>query len=210
MRQGIFKRIFILYAIIILLAVFLTELYITNAVRENYIDNLKENLSVQATLISNNIPFQSSSSLDALCRRLKEASGARVTVIAPDGRVMGDSDTKSALMTNHADRIEIQQASLNGIGMAIRYSDTLHYDFLYVARKVMAGTKPHGFVRMSVPLKGVDMAVNKLRIKIIIVVTLILLATGMFSAWQIGRIRRLTQQIRVRCVLCHRQVSESF
>ncbi len=196
MRRGIFKRIFILYAIIILLSVLLTELYITNAVRENYIDNLKSNLSIQATLISDNIPFHSPSPIDDLCRRLKETSGARVTVIAPNGKVIGDSDKDSTLMDNHADRLEIQQASLNGTGMAIRYSDTLHYDFLYVARKIMAGAKPQGFIRMSVPLTGVDTAVNRLRIKIILVVSLILLATGIFSAWQIGRIRRFTQQIR--------------
>ncbi len=196
MKQGIFKRIFILYAIIILLAVLVTELYITNAVRENYVDNLKKNLSVQTTLISTGIPFHSPSPIDDLCGRLKEASGARVTVIAMNGRVIGDSDTKSVFMTNHADRIEIQQASMNGTGTAIRYSDTLHYDFLYVARKVTIGEKPQGFVRMSVPLKGVDTAINKLRLKIISVVSLILLATGMFSAWQIGRIRRFTRRIR--------------
>jgi two-component system phosphate regulon sensor histidine kinase PhoR len=196
MRRGIFKRIFILYAIIMLLAIFFIELYITDAVRENYTDNLKENLSIQATLISSSIPFQSPFPLDTLCRRLKEASGARVTVIAPNGKVIGDSDKESTLMDNHADRIEIQQASMSGTGMAIRYSDTLHYDFLYVARKVMAGAKPQGFIRMSVPLRGVDTAINRLRIRIIIVVTLMLLATGMFSAWQMGRLRRLTQQIR--------------
>src|SRR3990172_5685533 len=196
MKQGIFKRIFILYAIIILLSVFLIELYITDTVRKNYRDNLKENLSIQATLISSGIPFRPPSPLDALCRRLKEASGARITVIAPNGKVIGDSDTASNHMDNHAGRLEIQQASMNGIGMAIRYSDTLRHDFLYVARKVMAGEKPRGYIRMSVPLKGVDAEVNRLRIKIIIVVSLVLLATGMFSAWQIGRIRRFTQQIR--------------
>ena len=196
MRQGIFKRIFILYAFIILLAVLFTELYITNAVRDNYIDNLKANLSVQATLISSSIPFRSRSPIDVLCRRLKEASGARITVIAPNGKVIGDSDTASNLMDNHADRIEIQQASLNGTGMAIRYSDTLRHDFLYIARKVMSGGKPQGYIRMSVPLKGVETEINRLRIKIIIVVSLILLATGMFSAWQLGRIRRFTRQIR--------------
>jgi len=196
MRQGIFKRIFILYAFIILLAVLFTELYITKAVRDNYIDNLKANLSVQATLISSSIPFRSRSPIDVLCRRLKEASGARITVIAPNGKVIGDSDTASNLMDNHADRIEIQQASMNGTGMAIRYSDTLHHDFLYIARKVMTGEKTQGFIRMSVPLRGVDTAINRLRIKIIAVVSLILLATGMFSTWQIGRIRKFTRQIR--------------
>ena len=196
MRQGIFKRIFILYAFIILLAVLFTELYITKAVRDNYIDNLKANLSVQATLISSSIPFRSRSPIDVLCRRLKEASGARITVIAPNGKVIGDSDTASNLMDNHADRIEIQQASLNGTGMAIRYSDTLRHDFLYIARKVMSGGKPQGYIRMSVPLKGVETEINRLRIKIIAVVSLILLATGMFSTWQIGRIRKFTRQIR--------------
>jgi two-component system phosphate regulon sensor histidine kinase PhoR len=195
-NRGIFRRIFLLYAIIMVLAVLFTELYITGTVRENHIKNLGDNLAVEAALIADGVSFKTVSPLDDLSRRFKEKTGSRVTIIAPDGRVLGDSDTDSTRMDNHAHRQEIQQASLNDIGMAIRFSDTLKYDFLYVAKKVMKGPQTEGFIRLSVPLREIDRSINVLRIKILSVVLSVLLAAGIFSLWQMDHIRRLTRQIR--------------
>jgi two-component system phosphate regulon sensor histidine kinase PhoR len=99
-------------------------------------------------------------------------------------------------MDNHAHRQEIQQALLNNRGMAIRFSDTIRYDLLYVAQKISMGGEPAGFVRLSVPLRDIDRSINIIRIKVLTVGISILLATGLFSLWQIDYIRRLTSQIR--------------
>jgi len=61
---------------------------------------------------------------------------------------------------------------------------------------VMRDGKHVGFVRLSVPLTSVDAAVHQLRVKMSIVVGLILLATGIFSLWQIGLLRGLARQVR--------------
>jgi hypothetical protein len=76
-KRGIFRRIFIIYALILFLAALVIELSITDAVRQSTINDLQNNLAVQAKLISTNIAFESSSPLDGLCRRLKETTGAR-------------------------------------------------------------------------------------------------------------------------------------
>jgi two-component system phosphate regulon sensor histidine kinase PhoR len=195
-KRGIFRRMFILYTVIILAAVLFIELFISEAVRDNYVNTVKDHLAVQAALISDEVSFRTSVPLDALCKRFKEKTGSRVTIIALDGKVLGDSDSLSSAMDNHSHRQEIQQAGLNGTGMAIRLSDTLQYDFLYFASKIMKGAQPEGFVRLSVPLREIDGAVNALRIKILSIIIIILLATGILSLWQIERIRRLTEQIR--------------
>jgi len=194
MRKGIFRRIFILYAVVMLLAALFVEIYITSAVRDNYIDNLRKSLSVQINLISANISFNQTN-LDSLCKQIKKDTGARVTVISTDGKVIGDSDTDSALMDNHLHRTEIEQALLFETGMVIRYSDTLKHDFLYIAKKISKGQNNEGFIRLAMPLKEVDSAVNLLRIKIIIVALIVLLATGGFSIWQTDHLRRLLRQI---------------
>ena len=162
----------------------------------SYINTLHDNLSTQAVLISHDVTFQSAAPMDSLCRQLKEITRARVTILAMNGSVIGDSDHDAATMANHRDRVEIQQAMLTGSGMAIRKSDTLKYDLLYVAKKITQGDKPQGFIRLSVPLKDVDAAVNLLRMQIVLAVSLVLLATGMLSFWQVDRLRRLTNQIR--------------
>ena len=194
MKKGIFRRIFMMYAVVLFLAVLFVELYVTSVVRENYIDNLRQTLVVQIGLISKGISFNQPD-LDGLCRQLKADTGARVTVIMNDGRVAGDSDSASASMDNHLHRTEIAQALLFDTGMTIRYSDTLKHDFLYVAKKVARDGRDAGFVRMAVPLNEVDRAINILRVRVIFVVLIVLIATWVFSIWQTDHLRRLLRQI---------------
>jgi two-component system phosphate regulon sensor histidine kinase PhoR len=195
-KHGIFRRIFLLYAVILIVAVAAVELYVTNAVREHYVVNLKDALIAQASLIEDEISFTTPPPLDEVCRRLKRKTGARVTVITADGTVLGDSDTDSTTMDNHAHRPEIQQAGLNGTGSSVRFSDTLKYDFLYVAIQAPDKVRTPGFIRLSVPLREVDDSVNALRIRIIIVVIAVLVVTALFSFWQLDRVRRLTRRVR--------------
>ena len=194
MTKRIFRRIFIIYAVIALLAGLFTEIYITAAVRENHINNMKQHLEDKIALLSNNISF-TKSNLDGFCKEIKEEIHARVTVILNDGKVIGDSDHEAATMDNHAHRTEIQQAADLGTGMAIRYSDTLEYDFLYVARKISHVGADEGYIRLAVPLKDIDHSVNLLRVKMILVVMMVLLVTWGVSVWQTERLRRLLKQI---------------
>jgi two-component system phosphate regulon sensor histidine kinase PhoR len=196
MRSNLFKRIFVLYAAILLLAILGVETYVTSAVREREIAALRDNLAVQARLIGREVPFGHPVPLDELCRRYKDVTHSRVTIIGTGGKVLGDSDHESVTMDNHRDRLEVQQADLSGTGMAVRTSDTLRSDLLYVAVKVTHDGALRGFIRLSVPLSEVDTSVNSLRLRILVSVTAILLATGLFSLWQIGHLRKLTLQVR--------------
>lgn len=57
----------------------------------------------------------------------------RVTLVAPDGRVLSDTETYAGTMENHSDREEIRQAFENGTGTSVRYSDTLTEKTVYYA-----------------------------------------------------------------------------
>ncbi len=196
MKRGIFKRIFLLYAAILVLALLFIEFSITDTLRGSYLDSLKQSLTVQASLIADRVTFTASGNYDEFCRQAKEKTGARVTIILRDGTVIGDSDSESSRMENHAGRPEVQRAALNGTGMYIRYSDTVKHELLYVAYRVSTQGKPSGYVRLSIPLEDVDHAVTAARINIILVVSFVILATGAFSLWQIDYLRRLTKQIK--------------
>ncbi len=194
MRKGIFRRIFLAYAAVFLLAVAFVEIYITTTIRDSYVDNLKGHLAGTINVISNTVSFNESD-LDDLCRTLKKETSARVTIIRTDGKVIGDSDHDSIAMENHANRTEIQQAVMRGAGAAIRHSDTLNYDFLYVAKKIIRGGGEEGFIRLAVPLKDIDRAVNLLRMKIIFVMLAVLFAAWAVPTWQTDHLRRLLKQI---------------
>ncbi|MEW6107790.1 MAG: ATP-binding protein [Nitrospirota bacterium] len=195
MKKSIFRRILWLYIIIFFLSVLFVEIYINAAVRKNHIEDLRKNLSAQIGLISELIVFNKSN-LDSICRKLKERTGARVTLITADGTVIGDSDGNSFQMENHAGRPEIQQALLADTGWSIRYSDTINDNLLYVAKRIMSGEKTEGYIRLSIPLREVDKSINLLRMKIALVMTLVLFVIGIFSVWQIEHLRRLIGQIK--------------
>src|SRR5512143_2931078 len=152
MSKRIFRRIFLVYAGVLLLAMAFVEIYITAAVRDNCVDNLQEHLAHEINIIAKTVPFEKAG-IDDLCMVLKKDAGARVTIIRTDGKVIGDSDHGSADMENHANRTEVQQAVLRGTGAAIRHSDTMNYDFLYVAKKIVLDGEEEGFIRLAVPLK---------------------------------------------------------
>ena len=62
----------------------------------------------------------------------KAAPEKRLTIIAPDGRVLGDTDAEP--QENHAARLEVVQAKDQGVGEDVRRSVTTGINTLYVAR----------------------------------------------------------------------------
>src|SRR5207247_13117 len=109
-----------------------------------------------ADLLTRETPASAAAELDADADRLGELVGARVTFIAADGRVLGDSaETLDgvALMENHASRPEVIDARLHGLGKARRHSDTLKIDMLYIAVPVTHSAI--AFVRVALPLTSI-------------------------------------------------------
>jgi two-component system phosphate regulon sensor histidine kinase PhoR len=97
-------------------------------------------------------------------RSLKQSAGARVTFIAADGTVLGDSDTDPRQMDNHASRVEVRQAasSPDGFGYSRRHSDTTGSDMLYAAMAVRDGAEIVGYVRLSMELGEIDSTIRHL------------------------------------------------
>ncbi len=92
--------------------------------------------------------------INRLSHDLSKETGLRVTVIARDGTVIGESDKpESDLKTieNHLLRPEVQQALHEGIGSTTRKSDTIGVNLLYVAVPVR-DDKVVGIVRVAMPL----------------------------------------------------------
>jgi two-component system phosphate regulon sensor histidine kinase PhoR len=95
-------------------------------------------------------------SLDQEADELGALLDARVTFIAADGRVLGDSSESLAgiaAMENHGERPEIVDARASGLGRSRRYSATVKIDMLYVAVPVRHPSI--AFVRVALPLTDV-------------------------------------------------------
>lgn len=63
----------------------------------------------------------------------------RITLVAPDGTVLYDTEENSAEMGNHADRPEIREALESGSGSSVRRSDTVGTDLFYCAERLEDG-----------------------------------------------------------------------
>ncbi len=76
----------------------------------------------------------------------------RITVIDTAGAVLVDTETRPAIMENHAYRPEFRKALSGNTGMSVRRSGTLNVDMMYVAVPVETGGKTIAAVRVSTPV----------------------------------------------------------
>ena len=125
-------------------------------------------------------------SIAALDREADEIGGftaARVTFIAPDGRVVGDSAEDLAALEkldNHGTRPEVVEARRKGMSVVRRFSATLGTDLLYVA---LAVNHPHvGIVRLALPLTDIDDQFRAVR-RSLLVALAVALAAALGLAW---------------------------
>jgi two-component system phosphate regulon sensor histidine kinase PhoR len=109
-----------------------------------------------AEFLGRGAPDASVPELNAEAGRLGQLIDARVTFIAPDGRVVGDSaETLEGLaaLENHSQRPEIVDARERGLGRSRRYSSTVKMEMLYVAVRLQHPAI--AFVRVALPLTDV-------------------------------------------------------
>ena len=95
--------------------------------------------------------------MDREADRLGTLVSGRVTLIAGDGRVVGDStQTPAELQTleNHSGRPEVVAAAGGAIGTSQRYSTTLQTDMVYVA--IRSDHPVVKYVRLALPLTDVN------------------------------------------------------
>ena len=167
-------------------------LYLANSTRSSQLDNLRSQLENEAriTAEASSPGFLSQDKkgvLDALAKRLGEQTDTRVTLIALDGTVLGDSEEDPATMENHATRPEIRDALSTGLGESTRYSTTLGQKMMYVAVPISHQGEVLGIARVSLPLTAVESLVHRVTVSII-AATAIAALLGILAAWVIARI----------------------
>jgi two-component system phosphate regulon sensor histidine kinase PhoR len=154
--MGFRSKLILSYIFLIALITGSFYLYFNHTLQKNMIEESRANLTSQTQLAR---LLVMSSRQAASPQQLAEAIGtvikARVTLIAPDGTVTGDSDVgqaRLAQLENHLQRPEVQEALKNGSGTAQRYSDTLRTSMLYSAMTFGSGTT-EGIIRLAMPLE---------------------------------------------------------
>ena len=175
-------------------------IYLSSFVRQTYLKDLQSKLATEAHMIGNVITpdlesVGNSPNLDPQARYWAAIVDARVTIIAPDGTVWGESQEDRALMTNHSDRPEVIQALKNGEGSSTRFSQTLGLSMMYTAVTVTNNNKILALVRVALPLQAVSANVANLQ-RILVAVTLLVTGLALMLAILIaGRITRPVREL---------------
>ena len=201
MFRSIQWRITISFILVVLTIMIILGVYLVNSTRNSQLDDLRSQLENEARIIAETsqpgfLDTAEPSELDALAKKLGMEIETRVTIIAQDGTVLGDSEEDPISMENHSDRPEIVDALTTGIGQSTRYSTTLRQTMMYVAVPVSYEDEILGVARVSLPLTTVENMVRQVTV-VIIIAMLVATAMVILAAWLIARIttrpiRRLT------------------
>jgi two-component system phosphate regulon sensor histidine kinase PhoR len=144
------------------------------------------------------------SQVDEICKRLLHDRGVRLTVIASNGAVLGDSEADPRLMANHRtpDRPEVLAALAGKAGIDERRSDTIAIQYRYVAMPLTHGGQVVASVRLAMPVKTIAEGETVLRNAILWSVLAGIVAAvllGLLTSWiwyaPLRRITRTAKQI---------------
>lgn len=132
----------------------------------------REDLAAQARMVANLLqPLLAADAplgeLDQLAKQLGEDTGTRVTVIAADGSILGDSEADPATMEDHSNRPEVQQALSTGEGSSERRSATVGRVLNYVAVRLQGPQGPV-VVRLARPSEGTQTVLADLRASLLL------------------------------------------
>jgi two-component system phosphate regulon sensor histidine kinase PhoR len=133
------------------------------SVRKGLERRIERELAAEARMAAETLSHRGAatpSELDAEADDLGRILQTRVTFIAADGHVVGDSELDAdqiAHVENHGTRPEVIQARKAGFGSSQRHSTTLGTDMMYVAIPVHDDRMPLlAIVRLALPLTDVD------------------------------------------------------
>ena len=199
-------RIALPYILLILLIMILTATYLTYNFRQQGLNQLQEQVVTDTSLLAEQLSrydrgFEiSNDELDQFASTWADILGARVTIIAPDGVVLGESQANRFEMDNHLNRPEVQQALSEGTGRSIRYSRTEGKEFMYTAVPVYQDNMLAAVARIAITTQQVQSDTADL-IRPIMLITVVGLLLAIILAAVIAEylsrpVRQLTEAVK--------------
>lgn len=178
------------------------DFYAGRILHQNYIRAADERLNSLALIARSHPPdFENEAALASWAVWMSR-SGARVTIIASDGRVLADSAHDIETMENHSNRPEFRQAMSSGEGESVRHSHTLDRDLVYWAMRLDRPSESPVVIRFATPLAQIDTALAEVRRKLwemsLVILLLAIGISALFSrrfAQRVGRLKDFSQRV---------------
>lgn len=198
------SRLLAVSVALIVLAMAAADLWLVRDLQVSLIAHITEEtktrLRLCADLVARNGLPTDPLDVDRLADQLGQSSELRVTFVAQDGTVLGDSEVapqQLAHLENHASRPEIAQARSHGTGTAIRQSPTIGVAMLYAAQWVVPQHGPPLTVRVARHFGQVTQEIEQVRQRVVLASALglavALLMATLAARWMVRDVRQLTQ-----------------
>ncbi len=151
-----FWQIFLTYGLLVVPSLGLVGSAVVAWVEKDMLQQVDRELCLAAAVLQETV--HSHLPIDAQEKRLarlRTEFDVRITLLAPDGRVVEETDRQSHEMDNHAQRPEIEEARTTGTGRSTRSSATLGETMMYVVRRVDEPDEQVAFVRVARPVTAI-------------------------------------------------------
>ena len=159
-HSKITRRLVTSFLLVVLVSLSLLGIILLNYFRDYTMQQEKNALILNALIIETSLEdslySRNVAGLHTTLQEIHEETSLRVTVIDADGTVLADTADPNQSMSNHLDREEVQQAMTESYGLAIRQSETLHENLMYVAVPVYRSGQLIGIIRTSSSLASME------------------------------------------------------
>jgi two-component system, OmpR family, phosphate regulon sensor histidine kinase PhoR len=212
LRRSIARKLTLTLVGFVAVTMVVAGLYLNRALEAFALDTLEVRLASIGRLMHDEaralvLRRASAEDFHAFALRGSRPTASRITVIAADGRVLGDSEVAVddlPRVENHGRRPEVLAAFAGGVGRDRRTSATIGASLLYVALPITDDDKVIGVIRVALPVSAVTSSFARIhRVMLLggLVALAVALGIGLFVA------RRVTKPV-VQMQAIARQMSE--
>ncbi len=198
-RYKLFWHLFPINLAVTILAIAAVTYHSTTSLKTVYFDNLEKSLETTARLVDKEVYREANlaDDFESKLRDLSVVTGLRITIIAPDGTVLGDSFNNPKSMDNHIGRKEIRESLDGDVGRSVRYSITEKDTLMYVSIPILSGGKVVGVIRTATPVSQIYMELGRIYLRVAVGGALVVLLAGIASAFLIKKTTHSLELMRV-------------
>lgn len=157
------KKIAIPYLIVISLLLLIIAVTSSKYFENFLLENWRNELSTEVNLAADQVLYSGAihdlERLTPIVGKLAATTGNRVTVILPDGVVIGESSRAPEALENHLMRPEIQAALSGKTETVIRTSTTVHMRLMYAAAPLVEKGNIVAVIRLAKPIDQLDQTI---------------------------------------------------
>ncbi len=193
-RRRLLWKLYATHLLVILVCIIGLGAFALRSFRTFYLEQTASRLEATARLVGQDLIGRDRlfdpSRVDALSKTYGRSAAMRITVILPDGKILGDSESDPIHMENHAGRSEVRAALEGEVARAVRHSTTLELDMMYLAIPLDSDGRTVAVVRTAVPLRPIREALEGVYLHVAVGALVLALLVAGVGWWASSRISR--------------------